>query len=249
MKNDKPIRGHDLLAVERYFDETRHMIVFDVLDWESPVGGMGERVHTIVTLAAPTNGPTAYDLAADPSFTAKGVRVPLKYRLLDRLMKSRTKIKMDGRDPRDYASFDMLLDNAQALNARIETLPHVYYLSAACDATQQGPNDTRVPDFDQMEPLFVRTSLLMGRYSGTTAAGCVVDDSWHANDGLVNTISAHAPFGAPQKPLDKEHIEKGVWNVMPDLHVNHSYFQGGFLKKENPHAFFNTLRELLQSLA
>ena len=49
MKNDKPIRGHDLLAVERYFDATRHMIVFDVLDWESPVGGMGERLRMFLS--------------------------------------------------------------------------------------------------------------------------------------------------------------------------------------------------------
>lgn len=212
-------------------------------------GGMGERVHAIVTLAAPTNGTTAYDLAADSTFDAKGVRVPLKYRLLDRLMKSRTKIRMDGRDPRDYASYDMLLDNAQALNARIEMLPHVYHLSVACDATKPGPDGSRVPDLSLAEPLFVKTSLLMGRYQGTTKAGCVVDDLWFANDGLVNTVSAHAPFGAPQKPLERDNIELGVWNVMPDLQANHSYFQGGFFKKENPHPFFDELREILQGLA
>ena len=77
----------------------------------------------------------------------------------------------------------------------------------------------------------------------------MVDEAWHANDGLVNTVSARAPFGAPQKPLDREHIERGVWNVMPDLRANHSYFQGGFLRAENPHPFFNDLRQLLLSLA
>jgi triacylglycerol lipase len=89
---------------------------------------------------------------------------------------------------------------------------------------------------------------MMGCYSGTTAAGCVVDDGWHANDGLVNTLSARAPLGAPQKPFDRSDIERGVWNVMPDLHADHGFFQGGFIKKRNPQPFFQDLLEILTSL-
>ncbi len=211
-------------------------------------GGMAGRVFAIVTLAAPTNGTTAYDLALDPSFDARRIWVLPRYIFLDKLVKSRTKIKMDGRDKRDWASYDMTLDNAQALNARIQTLPHVYYLSVACDATKPGKDGRRVPDNAVMDPLFVRTGTNMGAYSGVTAAGCVVDDAWHANDGLVNTISAHAPLDAPQKPLDPACIERGVWNVMEDLRADHSFFSGGYLHKTNPHAFFDELLELLQGL-
>ena len=32
------IGGHDILAVERFRDETRHMIVYDVLETEPPYG-------------------------------------------------------------------------------------------------------------------------------------------------------------------------------------------------------------------
>lgn len=211
-------------------------------------GGLAGRIHAIVTIAAPSNGTTAYDLARDPGFDAKSVKVPLKYRLLDRVLKSATRIDADDRDPRDWASFDMLLDNAQALNAEIPTLPHVYYLSVACDATKPAEGGTYVADLKAMEPLFVRSATLMGRYSTTTKAGCIVDDTWHANDGLVNTVSARAPFGAPQKPLEEGKIEKGVWNIMPDLHVNHSWFQGGYFKKSDPQSFFDDLMELLVGL-
>ncbi len=211
-------------------------------------GGKDDRIHAIVTLAAPTNGTTAYDLAMDPAFDARKVKVSLKYRALDKVMRSRTKIKTDGRDPRDWASFDMTLDNAQALNARISTLPHVYYLSVACDATKPGEGGTRVPNTELMDPLFVLSSTKMGLYTETTAAGCVVDDAWHANDGLVNTISARAPFDAPQQPLDADHVQRGVWNIMDDLRADHGFFSGGYLKKSNPHAFFDGLLELLQSL-
>lgn len=211
-------------------------------------GGMGNRIHAIVTLAAPTNGTVAYDMAQDPAFNAKHVKVPLRSTILDLLVKSRTKIKADGRDERDYASFDMLLDNAQALNARISLQPDVYYLSVACDATLPGKDGARVPDPSVMEPLFNKSSILIGCYSGKTKAGCVIDDTWHANDGLVNTVSARAPFGDPQKPLDHDNVEKGIWNVMPDIHANHSFFQGGYLKKQDPFPFFQDLMELLSGL-
>lgn len=212
------------------------------------VGGMGERVFAIVTIAVPTNGTTACDFPADASFDARAVEVPLRYRLLDRVLKSFISIKGDERDPRDWANHDMFLDHAQALNARIETLPHVYYLSVACDATLPGEGDVRVPDPAAMDPLFVKTATIMGRYRGVTKEGRVMDGAWHANDGLVNTISAHAPFDAPQRPLDKDHIERGVWNVMPDLHAHHAFVQGGFYRKSDPRPFFDELRALFASL-
>ena len=211
-------------------------------------GGMGERVRAIVTLAAPSNGTTAYDLALDPSFNERKVWIPFKFQLLGRVLKRATRIKTDERDPRDWASFDMFLDNAQVLNKRIGMLPHVYYFSVACDATVPAEHGRRMPDLRFMDPLFVRSSANMGAYSGTTAGGYVVDDAWHANDGLVNTISARAPFGAPQQPLDPAHVVPGVWNVMEDLHDNHSFFSGGYLRKTDPHPFFADLLELLQSL-
>ena len=39
------VGGHSILALERFRDETRHMIIFDVLSWKSPVGEKGERLR------------------------------------------------------------------------------------------------------------------------------------------------------------------------------------------------------------
>ena len=211
-------------------------------------GGMAQRVRAIVTLAAPSNGTTAYELAHDKSFDKSSVKVPLKNRVLDRIMKSKTKVKTDGRDPRDWASFDMMLDNAHALNEKISLLPHVYYLSVACDATTPDASGTRVPDAAHVDPLFMRTCAYMGCYTCKTAAGFEAGSEWQANDGLVNTVSARVPLGDPCKPLDRSKVEKGVWNVMPDLRADHSYFTGGFLKKQDPHPFFQDLMKLLDRL-
>lgn len=66
-----------------------------------------------------------------------------------------------------------------------------------------------------MEPLFVMRSFQIGAYTGKTAGGVELNESWRENDGLVNTVSATAPFGAPSKPLDEGSIAPGVWNFSP----------------------------------
>ena len=45
----KKITGADLMALERFAEDTRHMIVFDVLEWECPVGGKGERIRIFLS--------------------------------------------------------------------------------------------------------------------------------------------------------------------------------------------------------
>ena len=49
MKNDAVITGQSELAVERFMDGTRHMIIFDVLDHRSPIGNQGERLRLFLT--------------------------------------------------------------------------------------------------------------------------------------------------------------------------------------------------------
>ena len=43
--NSEIIRGHDLLAVERFRDDTKHMIIFDVLSRDSPMGEKDQRLR------------------------------------------------------------------------------------------------------------------------------------------------------------------------------------------------------------
>ncbi len=49
MKNNKVIGGHDVLAVERYMDDTRHMVIYDVLANMAPAGTKGERLRQFLT--------------------------------------------------------------------------------------------------------------------------------------------------------------------------------------------------------
>ena len=45
------LSGHDIMALERFDPETRHMIVFDVLSHDSPMGWKGEKMRLFLTEA------------------------------------------------------------------------------------------------------------------------------------------------------------------------------------------------------
>ena len=45
------LAGHDIMALERFDPDTRHMIVFDVLSHESPMGYKGDKMRLFLTEA------------------------------------------------------------------------------------------------------------------------------------------------------------------------------------------------------
>lgn len=212
------------------------------------LGGNAERIHAIVTLAAPTNGTTAYDLFRDSSFDVSSVSVPKSDRRAAKAFSSRRTAPRDGRDENDYAAYDMFVDNAMELNSRISTLPGTYYFAVPCTATKQQPDGTQRPVRSVMERLYRRTSALMGAYTGKTEKGFIIDDSWRENDGLVNTVSAMAPIGAPVAGTDSSGPVRGCWNVMPAVFGDHMYLQGGLLKRSNIRPFYLSLLEKIDSL-
>jgi triacylglycerol lipase len=210
-------------------------------------GGFAERVLAVAALAAPMNGTTAYDLFADPSFEPAGVKTPWWSGILARMLSKRVRTRKDDRDERDFADFDMRIDNALAMNRRIGTLPGTYYFSVPCGFTEPQPDGTHRP-IRGMEPLFVMRSCQIGAYAGTTGGGFRIDESWRENDGLVNTVSAKAPSGAPAKPLDRMRVQPGVWNVFPTYKGDHMALQGGLTHRHEIRGFYEDLLSLIESL-
>lgn len=49
MSGEPVLAGHDIMALERFGENTRHMIVFDVLTHASPVGNKGERMRLFLS--------------------------------------------------------------------------------------------------------------------------------------------------------------------------------------------------------
>lgn len=210
-------------------------------------GGMERHIRCIVTLSSPMNGTTAYDMSKDPCFDLASVKVPLRSRLLARMMSRGTRAKPDGRDEQDNANADMHLDRAREINERIATLPDVCYFSVPCAFTERQPDGTHRPRRG-IEPLFVARSLQIGAYAGRTAGGMTVGEEWCENDGLVNTISAKVPAGALFKPLDRSRLEPGLWQVFPTVNGDHMWLQGGLLHRHDIRAFYLDLLTMIDGI-
>lgn len=43
------LKGHDIMALERFDPEVRHMVIFDVLSRESPIGEKGDKMRLFLT--------------------------------------------------------------------------------------------------------------------------------------------------------------------------------------------------------
>ncbi len=210
-------------------------------------GGKAGCIHSLVTLATPMNGTTAYDMFEDPAFDPAGVPVPRRSRIMAWMMSMGTRPKEDGRDERDYAGFDMHLDRAAELNRRMGVLPDVYYFSVPCSMTEKAPDGTYRPRHG-MEPVFVMRASQIGAYAGRTAGGITVDESWRESDGLVNTSSARFPAGAPSRQLNRDQIHPGIWNVFPTVEGDHMWLQGGLMHRHDIRDFYLDMLSMIDGL-
>ncbi|MCM1365211.1 MAG: hypothetical protein NC122_08755 [Faecalibacterium sp.] len=213
-------------------------------------GGKGDWIYSVTTLAAPHNGTTAYSVG-DEEESVDSEDDGMKGKVegfLSKIMSSATGSKTDDRIDSDYASYDMYIDNALALNEDISTLKNTYYFSYSCCATYEDENENQVPYENKMESLFRSSSRKMGQYTGTTANGYVIDESWQMNDGLVNTKSALYPLGAEHVEFDENNILPGVWNVMPIYDGDHMSLQGGLTKTNDVKPFYTDLLGMINSI-
>lgn len=206
-------------------------------------GGKGDWVYSVTALSAPMNGTSAYEVQP----TVEEHADPRAYVTTDTLNVASTTTQ-DGRIPEDSAAYDMHIDNALKILEGIETLSDVYYFSIPCCYTEQQEDGTWAPK-KGMEPLFVSASERIGRYTGVTAGGYVLDEKWQPNDGLVNTYSARAPFNAPQQDLDRENIQPGIWNVLPTVEGDHMYLQGGLIYNNGIREIYTDLITMINTLA
>ncbi len=212
-------------------------------------GGNGDNILAVVTLAAPTNGTTAYDMYEDPGFDPSAVKVSEKYEKNSGAVSRATKAEPDGRASWDYAAFDMHIDNALALNKRITTFDDVYYFAYPCSSSIIGADGSVTPDPAITENIFMKGAVRMSHYTGRTRGGFVIDESWRSNDGLVNEISAGAPFGAPEKKyVGGEKLMPGFWYVMPTFRGDHMSLQGGLTKRINIKPFYLELANMISEL-
>ena len=184
----------------------------------------------------------------DENFDPDRVKAPWWSSVFAKLMSKRVVPARDGRDLRDYADYDMHVDHAAELNRRMTTFSDVFYFSLPCCSTKEAKNGIQKPILKLTDPFFVKRSSQIGCYSGTTKGGTVIDSTWHKNDGLVNTISAQAPFGETKKALDQSDLRPGVWNVYPNFIGDHMMIHGGLTRKRDVKEIYLDMLTMISDL-
>ena len=211
------------------------------------LGGKGSWVHSLTAIAAPHNGTSFIECNADFTKVASELAVSAskalglsKFKGVYDFQLDQFGIRRDPDEPITTAALRMLAQNplpagdnafddlrcagARALNARIDTLPDAWYFSIPCCRTLP-----RLLTHDQkpdtaMTPLLWPFSTAMGR------AGGAVPSDWLPNDGLVNTVSARYPGGAPHTDfVPGQTPQRGVWQVLPVEELDHLAAIGGVM--------------------
>mgnify|MGYP005914273271 CR=1 FL=1 len=233
------------------------------------LGGKGSWVHSLTAIAAPHNGTTFIEANSDFTKLAANLATGAAKALGLSSLKGvydfqldQFGIRRDPDEPLTTAALRMLAQNplpasdnafddlrpagARALNARIETLPDTWYFSIPCCRTLP-----RLLTHDQkpdtaMTPLLWPFSTAMGR----DGAGIPCD--WLPNDGLVNTISARYPGGAPHADfVPGQTPVRGVWQVLPVEHLDHLAAIGGVMNNGvvRTRLFYRRVMALLDAAA
>lgn len=233
-------------------------------------GGKPDWIHSIATIAAPHNGTSAFEAMAkiEPGVkgffmlfcnlagctkmneyydsqleqfglgTPKGTEMQTKFSWRKSTALSKTE---------DTEFADLSIDGARKLNSKIKINPNIFYYSYSGCATHIDKNNNHVPD-KNMNSRFKTFSKRMGKYTGKTVAGNPIDSRWQPNDGLVNSISARAPFSELSTMFNpNEALTPGIWNIMPEERLDHLQFTGGMtgVDSEKMSDFYKKLAILL----
>lgn len=238
-------------------------------------GGNGDWVYSVTTLCAPHNGSSltcvldsvgsvagidnTTELLASVCFAAAGLSAPVSgiYDfMLDQFgigtvsggfseVVDAISAAVDSGN--DHAGYDLSPDGAAHLNSMIETVDGVYYFSYAFCTTQQGKIlSTQVPIKSTL-PVLYPTALAMGSYTGKTAGGIIIDETWQQNDGLVSVVSALHPYDEEWTALDKDNIKKGIWNVAETREGDHGTVIGMDADANETHSFYTDLFNMIDS--
>ncbi|MDR1734013.1 MAG: hypothetical protein LBR73_03930 [Oscillospiraceae bacterium] len=236
-------------------------------------GGKADWIQSVTTLCSPNNGSSAMELLDLAEIVGLGARAFTNTFTGSLLLKGieALNIKYMGLNiaevikaaaTEDTAFYDCRIANSAARNASLHTQSNIYYFAYAFDATTQSilENKRILTDAAKLPGLDLLAALI-GSYEGTeveTVAGTItVDEKWQANDGLVNAISALAPFNAKQTDWPTEDITTaqfasltpGRWYNMPIQSGDHPTPCGMFVNNDYMDAFWLPFLAGLDQLA
>jgi len=196
-------------------------------------------VNSLTTISTPHNGVSAMTIHDEGINVSNWTIKALEYSISPR---------KDGRVEYDCTGYDMYIDSAAELNSKLHIQDDIYYFSIPTNSSHRLLNGVYVPNRRTTERLFRDTSYLIGKYKGKTKNGYIIDEKWRENDGIVNVISAKAPFTEPSTNFDINNLQPGIWNVMQPVYMDHLAIVGGFSKKYETMHIYVPLLDMINNL-
>ncbi len=131
----------------------------------------------------------------------------------------------------DNCGYDMTIDGAKELNAKIKLSPNTYYYSYTAIATEE--NCLGRQKLNKMS-MFSFSSLVLSLSEGRTIDGVEMTQEWAISDGIVPYASAKCPaqdVATAKVYADAvaagEEIEPGRWYMMePLMNFQHASYMG-----------------------
>ncbi len=125
------------------------------------------------------------------------------------------------KETKDLSIWDLSQEGSKELNSWVKAQDDIYYFSIACvDTHKDLITNYQVPNIN-MNPLLLKSSRYMGRYTNSTPGKVKVDSSWWRNDGIVSVRSAIAPHEGSKDAIVNYNPnvapKKGVWNYMGEI--------------------------------
>ncbi len=233
-------------------------------------GGKGEFVNSVTTLCSPHNGSTLFyvvdhgklvETALNVLFATGGIGNLYNSSLIDFQLEhfgiqsgeddTISLVNGEFSEGKDNAFYDLSPDGAAELNETIKTVESVYYFSYAYCTTEKSPvSNNHIPISSTMVVL-MPTATLIGRYTDTSSgASITIDDSWRANDGLVNVVSARYPADESYAEYSEqtEELERGCWYVFPTIEGDHGTVIGMNGKTDETRSFYTDHIALINGL-
>ncbi|KEI99881.1 lipase [Clostridium botulinum A2B3 87] len=120
---------------------------------------------------------------------------------------------------KDLSVWDLSPEGAREFNSYVKAQSDINYFSIACVNTHEDKfTHFQVPN-KNMNPILVKSSIFMGRYTNNKSGEVPIDKSWWRNDGVVSVISATNPkVGSSDQIVDYSGTAvKGTWNYLGEF--------------------------------
>ncbi len=148
----------------------------------------------------------------------------------------------------DTGMYDLSPDGVAELNEFLDLEDDVYYFSYAFDSTKKNPATGFYYPIPSTFALLQPFAAMMGAYSNNKITDYKIDETWFANDGLVNVNSALYPFDDPHQDYDSQNVKTGIWNVMPVSTGDHGNAIGIGVSEEITMELYLNMIDMIEQL-